>query len=48
MDQLKEFQQSLSKMVKGDMSLVDELGSMQLVRVHNTHAPQTPCLTPLQ
>ena len=30
-EQLKEFQQSLSKMTEGDMSLVDELGAMQLV-----------------
>lgn len=30
MEQLKEFEVSLSKMVSGDMSLVDELGSVQL------------------
>lgn len=31
MDQLKEFQVSLNKLAKGDMSLVDEIGAMQLV-----------------
>ena len=31
-DQLKEFKESLDKMVGGDLSLVDELNGMQLVR----------------
>jgi hypothetical protein len=30
-EQLKEFQGTLSKMLEGNMSLVDELGAMQLV-----------------
>ncbi|XP_065196136.1 protein LZIC-like [Sycon ciliatum] len=30
LDQLKEFEQSLAKMMKGDMTLVDTLGAMQL------------------
>ena len=29
-EQLKEFEQSLGKMISGDMSLVDEIGSVQL------------------
>lgn len=32
MDQLREFNESLSRMISGDMTLVDELGSVQLVR----------------
>nr|CAD7428254.1 unnamed protein product [Timema monikensis] len=31
MDQLREFNESLSRMISGDMTLVDHLGSMQLV-----------------
>lgn len=31
MEQLQEFNESLSKMISGDMTLVDQLGSMQLV-----------------
>jgi hypothetical protein len=31
MEQLREFNESLSKMISGDMTLVDQLGSMQLV-----------------
>ena len=31
LQQLKEFQTSLSKMMQGNMTLVDELGSVQLV-----------------
>lgn len=31
MEQLREFNDSLSKMISGDMTLVDQLGSMQLV-----------------
>ena len=31
MEQLKEFQVSLNKLAKGNMSLVDDIGSMQLV-----------------
>ena len=31
-EQLKEFKESLDKMVGGDLSLVDELNGMQLVR----------------
>nr|CAD7255786.1 unnamed protein product [Timema shepardi]CAD7567400.1 unnamed protein product [Timema californicum] len=30
MDQLREFNESLSRMISGDMTLVDHLGSMQL------------------
>ncbi|XP_023724189.1 protein LZIC [Cryptotermes secundus] len=30
MEQLQEFNESLSKMISGDMTLVDQLGSMQL------------------
>lgn len=30
MEQLREFNESLSKMISGDMTLVDQLGSMQL------------------
>lgn len=30
MEQLREFNESLQRMIKGDMTLVDELGSMQL------------------
>ena len=30
MEQMREFEQSLSKMKDGDMTLVDEIGSMQL------------------
>jgi hypothetical protein len=33
MEQLREFNESLSKMISGDMTLVDQLGSMQLVSV---------------
>jgi hypothetical protein len=32
MEQLQEFNESLSKMISGDMTLVDRLGMMQLVR----------------
>ena len=31
-EQLKEFKESLDKMMGGDLSLVDELNGMQLVR----------------
>jgi len=31
-EQLKEVKESLAKMVKGDVSLVNELNAMQLVR----------------
>ena len=31
-EQLKEFKDSLDKMVGGDLSLIDELNGMQLVR----------------
>lgn len=31
LDQLKEFQESLKKMMAGDMTLVDELSSVKLV-----------------
>lgn len=33
MDQLKEFSETLNKIMSGNMTLVDELGSMQLVRM---------------
>lgn len=33
MEQLREFNESLSKMISGDMTLVDQLGSMHLVSV---------------
>lgn len=33
MEQLREFNESLSKMISGDMTLVDHLGSMQLVSI---------------
>lgn len=32
LEQLKEFKVSLDKMLAGDMTLVDDLNSMQLVR----------------
>lgn len=35
LEQLKEFQASLSKMLEGNMSLVDEINGMQLVRTPN-------------
>lgn len=31
MEQLREFNESLQRMISGDMTLVDELGAMQLV-----------------
>lgn len=31
LDQMREFQETLQKMVGGDMTLVDEFGAMQLV-----------------
>ncbi len=33
LEQLEEFSQSLSKLMSGDMTLVDELGAMQLVSI---------------
>lgn len=36
LEQLREFKESLDKMMGGDLSLVDELNSMQLVRDHVT------------
>ncbi len=36
MEQLKEFQTTLTKMLEGNMSLVDEINGMQLVRRHAT------------
>ena len=35
LEQLKEFKTSLDKMLEGNMSLVDQLGGMQLVSVIN-------------
>lgn len=34
MEQLNEFQQSLSRMTSGDMTLVDSFNAMQLVRLN--------------
>ncbi len=34
LEQLEEFSQSLSKLMSGDMTLVDELGAMQLVSIY--------------
>ena len=34
LEQLKEFKESLDRMVGGDLSLVDELNGMQLVRLY--------------
>lgn len=31
MEQLREFNDSLQRMISGDMTLIDELGAMQLV-----------------
>lgn len=43
MDQLKEFQQSLNKLAKGNMSLVDDIGSMQLaIQAAVSQAFKTP------
>lgn len=36
LEQLSEFNDSLKKILKGDMTLVDELGGMQLVRQCDT------------
>jgi len=33
MEQLREFNESLQRMISGDMTLVDELGAMQLVNM---------------
>lgn len=33
LEQLNDFKESLAKMAKGNMTLVDDLNSMQLVRV---------------
>lgn len=33
MEQLREFNESLQRMISGDMTLVNELGAMQLVRI---------------
>jgi hypothetical protein len=33
MEQLREFNESLSRMISGDMTLVDQLGAMHLVSV---------------
>jgi hypothetical protein len=33
LEQLKEFKASLDKMLEGNLSLVDQLGGMQLVRL---------------
>lgn len=33
MEQLREFNESLQRMISGDMTLVDELGAMQLVYI---------------
>lgn len=33
LEQLSDFKESLAKMAKGNMTLVDDLNSMQLVRV---------------
>eukprot|EP01147_Barroeca_monosierra_P010101 gene10101-2268_t len=42
-DQLKEFQESLSKMTQGNMSLVDEIGAMQLaIQAAVSQAFKTP------
>ncbi len=47
MDQLNEFQVSLSKLAKGNMSLVDDIGAMQLVSgdvLTNNHLNFSPLL----
>lgn len=33
MEQLREFNESLQRMISGDMTLVNELGAMQLVSI---------------
>lgn len=33
MEQLREFNESLQRMISGDMTLINELGAMQLVRI---------------
>jgi nucleoside-triphosphatase THEP1 len=33
MEQLREFNDSLQRMISGDMTLIDELGAMQLVNM---------------
>lgn len=33
MEQLREFNESLQRMISGDMTLVNELGAMQLVYI---------------
>ena len=38
LEQLREFNESLKKMMKGDMTLVDELSRWQLVGVVHTSA----------
>ena len=35
LEQLKEFNERLSKMISGNMTLVDQLGLMQLVSIHH-------------
>jgi len=43
LEQLEEFSQSLSKLMSGDMTLVDELGAMQLaIQAAISQAFQTP------
>ncbi|PSN41959.1 Protein LZIC [Blattella germanica] len=45
MEQLREFNESLSKMISGDMTLVDHLGSMQLAtQAAISAAFQTPAV----
>lgn len=36
LEQLNEFNESLKKLMSGNMTLVDELGGMQLVRLFDT------------
>lgn len=42
MEQLNEFQLSLSRMTSGDMTLVDSFNAMQLVRIHTEHSKMLP------
>ena len=42
-EQLKEFQENLAKMLKGDISLVDELNAMQLVSPRGNQSYHQGC-----
>lgn len=44
LEQLSEFNESLKKLMSGNMTLVDELGGMQLVRHWNTQNTKSICL----